>query len=196
MWFNRTVTWSPCEVDYLKANKDERSINEMSLYLAKSRNAIKNKLDELDGKKKPDIKKNRISRIGKRDDIVIDGKPQFYRSSWEANYCRYLRSKGETWEYEPKGFFYDEVKHCTVSYCPDLKVGNTWVEVKGMMDGVSQTAIRRFKKYYPEEFKKLRAVVGRKGTKADKFFKKHGVPVIAYINELDKECHGKIKGWE
>ena len=48
-----------------------------------------------------------------------------------------------------------------------------WIEIKGMLDSQSETAIRRFKKYYPEEFKKLKAVVGRKNTKADKFFKNY-----------------------
>lgn len=189
------MTWSPCEVDYLKANRHERSINELSLYLAKSRNAIKLKLDELDGKP-AQMKKNKISRIGKRDDIKVGSKSQFFRSSWEANVARWLSSRGETWVYEPEVFFYEGVKHGTVSYCPDFKTGEGWIEVKGMLDGHGQTAVRRFKKHYPEQFAKLKAVVGRRNTKADKFFKKLGVPILAYMEDLNKEFKNKIPHWE
>lgn len=194
--FFKSVTWSPCEVDYLKANRETRSVNELSLYLAKSRNAIKNKLAELDGKVTSKIKKNKISRIGKRDDIVKNGKAQFFRSSWEANIARWLTSKGITWEYEPKVFVFEKIKHGTVSYCPDFESEGSWIEIKGMLDGHSATALRRFKKFYPEEFKKLKAVVGRRNTKADKFFQKLGVPILAYINELDKEYKTQIEHWE
>ena len=84
------VKWSPCELDYLKENRNERSINELSLYLAKSRSAVKRKLDELDGKAVPKTNKKGTT-IGKRNDIVIDGKPCFFRSGWEA--MRSLRQK-------------------------------------------------------------------------------------------------------
>lgn len=114
--FFRAATWSPCELDWLKANREERSINEISLYLAKSRNAVKNKLLELDGKYNP-IKKNKISRIGKRDDILKDGKPQFFRSSWEANLARLLIRQKKEWTYEPQVFIFEAIKHGTVSYC-------------------------------------------------------------------------------
>lgn len=193
--FFRQATWSPCELDWLKLNREERSINEISLYLSKSRNAVKNKLLELDGKYNS-IKKNKISRIGKRDDIVKNGKPQFFRSSWEANVARLLDFQKKNWIYEPQVFIFDKIKHGTVSYCPDIKQDNLWIEIKGMLDGNSATAIRRFKKFYPEEFCKLRAVVGRPNTKADKFFKKLEVPILYYINELDKEYKEKIPGWE
>lgn len=194
MW-NRTVTWSPCELDYLKKNRTKRSVNELSLYLAKSRNAIKRKLDEIDGKYIPK-KKNKISKIGKRDDIKKNGKSQFFRSGWEANVARYFNHTHQDWEYEPKVFFFEKIKHGTVSYCPDFHSDECWIEVKGMLDGPGQTAIRRLKKYYPAEFSKLRAIVGRPGTKADKFFKKIGVPVIGYMSELDKEYRKVIPNWE
>ena len=195
MWRSKTVTWSPCEIDWLKANRSERSVNELSLYLGKSRNAVKLKLDELDGKPAP-MKKNKISRIGKRDDIKKNNKPQFFRSGWEANIARWFSYKGEKWEYEPEVFFYESVKHGTVSYCPDFKTDSGWIEVKGMLDGHGQAAVRRFKKFYPDEFKKLKAVVGRKNTKADKFFKKIGVPILAYMEDLNKEFKNIVPHWE
>jgi len=197
MWGRGAVKWSPCEVDYLKENRNDRSVNELSLYLAKSRAAIKRKLDELDGKPVPKRNKKGTT-IGKRTDIVVDGKPCFFRSGWEANVARWLTHQGKQWQYEPDVFYFKDVKQGTVSYCPDFKYGKTglWLEVKGFLDPKGRTAIRRFKKYYPAEFKKLRAIVGSPGTKADQFFKKLGVPVIAYVRDLNKKHKNEIPHWE
>lgn len=86
---------------------------------------------------------------------------KFYRSSWEANYARYLeflKKQGEIkdWDHEPKTFWFDQIRRGAVSYLPDFKVtrndgSHYWVEVKGWMDDRSKTKIKRFKKYYPEE---------------------------------------------
>jgi hypothetical protein len=65
-----------------------------------------------------------------------------------------------------------------------------------MLDGHGQTAIRRFKKYYPDQFAKLKAVVGRRNTKSEKFFQKQGVPILAYMDDLNREFKNKIPGWE
>lgn len=196
MW-RGPISWSPVEVDFLKENRHTRSIMQLTICLAKSRNAIKRKCDELDGKAPPK-KKNKHSRIGKREDIVQGGKAQFFRSSWEANYCRYMNAKGRDWEYEPQVFYFEGVKSGTMSYCPDFKYGKTglWLEIKGQLTAQGRTAINRFRKYYPAEFKKLRAVVGRPNTVADKFFKKLGVPVIGYMNELDKKYSKTLEHWE
>jgi hypothetical protein len=191
MFFHRTV-WSPVEIDYLKANRDKMSENQLGVALAKSRAAIKRKLDELDGK--PSTKKmSKRSVIGKRPDL----NNTFFRSSWEANVARWLKYHKIDYMYEPKVFTYEKYKHGTVSYCPDFFLPQTgqWYEVKGMLDGKSKTQIRRFKKHYPEEFKKLTAVVGSEKTKAAVFFKELGVPVISY-NELNKTCKKTIPGWE
>jgi hypothetical protein len=119
------------------------------------------------------------------------------RSGWEANVARVFKHKNQSFEYEPKTFFFEGVKRGAVIYTPDFRLADgTWVEVKGYLDGRGRAAIRRFKQYYPEEFKKLKAVVGRKGTAADKFFQTIGVPVVYYYNELDKEYKAKITGWE
>lgn len=198
MWTRARIVWSPCELDYLKDNRYERSINELSLYLAKSRAAIKRKLDELDGKAPPAKKNGKGTKIGKREDILVDGKPQFFRSGWEANVARWLTHREMDWEYEPEVFFFEGQKSGTVSYCPDFRYGKTklWLEVKGFLDSKGRAAIRRFKKHHPAEFKKLRAVVGSPGTKADQFFKKLGVPVVGYMRELNKEFKDTIPNWE
>lgn len=83
----------------------------------------------------------------------------FFRSLWEANWAVYLDwllNKGEirNWEYEPERFFFDRQKLGTQSYLPDFKVtgkdGSVWYEeVKGQMDAVSKTRLKRMKKYHP-----------------------------------------------
>lgn len=92
---------------------------------------------------------------GKRDDIGI-----YVRSSWEANYCRYLNflvghDKIEKWEYEPEAFIFHGVERNPLSYTPDFKVtfkgGRIeWHEVKGWMDSNSRSKLKRMAKFYPE----------------------------------------------
>jgi hypothetical protein len=64
------------------------------------------------------------------------------------------------WEFEPKTFYFEDIKRGCVSYTPDfyLPEEDKWVEVKGWMDSKSKTKIKRFKKYFPEEFEKLEIV--------------------------------------
>ena len=192
MWNNK-VTWSPCELEWLTANLTE-SVNQISLYLAKSRAAVIRKLDELSGKVSATKKNGKRTKIGKRKDIGM-----FFRSGWEANTARLLTHQKYQWTYESKIFSFLEhgVKHGTVSYCPDFHLNDGRIlEVKGLMDKKGATAIRRFKKFYPLEFTKLCAIVGRPGTKADKFFKEMGIPIFAYYNELDKQWKKIIPYWE
>lgn len=89
------------------------------------------------------------SKSGKRPDL----NDQFFRSAWEANVARYFNFLGIKWEYEPKVFYFDNIKRGTLSYTPDfyLPDKNLWVEVKGWMDDKSKVKLKRFAKYYPEE---------------------------------------------
>ena len=83
----------------------------------------------------------------------------YVRSKWEANYARYLnwlKAQGEivAWEYEPMEFEFP-IKKGTRFYKPDFKVistsGYEWHEVKGWHYPKGETAMKRFRKYYPEE---------------------------------------------
>jgi len=86
---------------------------------------------------------------------------KFYRSSWEANYARYLeylKINGhiKNWWHEPRTFWFEKIKRGTRSYLPDFQVfrlddTHYWIEVKGYMDAKSKIKIKRFRKYYPEE---------------------------------------------
>lgn len=89
------------------------------------------------------------TKSGKREDL----NNQFFRSSWEANIARYFNYVGIKWEYEPKTFYFEDIKRGCVSYTPDfyLPDENRWVEVKGWMDDKSKTKLKRFAKFYPEE---------------------------------------------
>ena len=84
----------------------------------------------------------------------------FFRSSWEANYARYLNyliSKGiiYKWEFEPDTFWFESIKRGVRSYLPDFKIWDSeisdpyYVEVKGWMDDKSKTKLKRMNKYYP-----------------------------------------------
>jgi len=191
MRFQRVV-WSPIEVEFLAAHRNDMELNQLTVALAKTRAAIKRKCDELDGK--PVTKKmGKRSVIGRRQDLG-----QFFRSGWEANVARWFNHKEWKWAYEPEVFSFLEhgVKRGTVSYCPDFKLGNRWIEVKGMLDQRGRTAIRRFKKFYPEEFKKLRYITRSANTQAAKFFEEMGVPALAYYNELNKRYKDELPHWE
>lgn len=95
-----------------------------------------------------------ISKKGKRDDLGI-----YVRSTWEANYARYLNwlvklKEILSWKYENKTFEFP-VKKGTRFYTPDFEVltkNNVieYHEVKGYMTQKGQTALNRMRKYYPQ----------------------------------------------
>lgn len=93
---------------------------------------------------------------GRRDDLG----DTFWRSSWEANYARYLnvlKSQGllTRWEFEPQRFvFYGETRG-PISYTPDFRVAFPdgrieFHEIKGWMDSASRSRIKRMHKHYPD----------------------------------------------
>jgi hypothetical protein len=96
------------------------------------------------------------TKSGKRADL--DG--LFVRSSWEANYARYLNwliGQGEIqkWEYEADVFVFHGETRGAITYRPDFKVTEKngdiiYHEVKGWMDGPSKTRLKRMKKHYPD----------------------------------------------
>jgi hypothetical protein len=99
----------------------------------------------------------RRSKPGKRADL----NGQFFRSSWEANYARYLNwlislNQLLRWEFEPDTFEFHTIKRGSRFYTPDFKVFENdgryaYHEVKGWMDPKSQTKLNRMAKYYPNE---------------------------------------------
>jgi hypothetical protein len=92
---------------------------------------------------------------------TVGGKKIYFRSIWEIRYALFLEFQKDHnlilgWDYEPKTFWFPNIKRGVVSYKPDFYViskdsDNYWVEVKGYMDAKSKTKIKRFRKFYPKE---------------------------------------------
>lgn len=95
----------------------------------------------------------RRGKGGKREDLNV-----YFRSTWEANYARYLnflkeKKQIEGWKFEPDVFEFP-VKKGSRFYTPDFKITNNngtieYHEVKGYMDQRSSTKLKRMAKYYP-----------------------------------------------
>jgi hypothetical protein len=117
---------------------------------------------------------------GTREDLGI-----YVRSSWEANYARYLNwlvsnKQIKCWEYEPKTFEFP-VKRGTRFYTPDFLVTENngvqaFYEVKGWMDAKSATQIKRMGLYHPEV--KLHLIQNKE------------------MRELNRKVGGLIPHWE
>ena len=107
-----------------------------------------------------------VSIHGYREDLK-----QYFRSKMEANICRYYNFTDVKYLYESAEFEFKEIKRGTKYYKPDfyLPDKDKWVEVKGFFRKTDITKLKRFKKYYPEEFAKLQFIVPDKyaGTKAN-----------------------------
>lgn len=101
--------------------------------------------------------KSRRGNGGKRPDLGNT----YFRSSWEANWARYLNwlkahGKIAGWEFEPKTFEFVKIKRGSKFYTPDFLVtavdgSQVWHEVKGYMDARSATKLKRMAKYFPQE---------------------------------------------
>lgn len=120
------------------------------------------------------------------------------RSGWEGNVLRWLNYHHRAWEYEPRVFFFEGIKHGTVAYTPDIYLPNedVWIEVKGQLRPEDKTKLRRFKKFYPDEFAKLRVIIGSERLKSNDFFKSMDIPVEVYYNDIKRDFKDVIDTWE
>lgn len=92
------------------------------------------------------IAKNSVkSKRGIRQDLG-----HFVRSSWEANYARILNYLNINYEYEPQVFWLKRNDGSEISYLPDFKIGDLYIEVKGYWREVSREKFELFKNQYPE----------------------------------------------
>jgi hypothetical protein len=121
------------------------------------------------------------------------------RSSWEADVMRTLQLFKIAYEFEPTVFtFPADARGKMSAYLPDIYLPKfqEYIEVKGMLDGRGRAKLRKFKKHYPEEFKKLTVIIS-KSNKANKlFFKKLGVENILYYEHIVRLFADKIINWE
>jgi len=98
-----------------------------------------------------------VAKGGYREDLK-----QYFRSKTEANVARYYRYIGELYIYEYKEFEFKTIKRGQRYYKPDfyLPASDLWVEVKGVyLRSQDKTKLRRFKKYYLDEFSRLRFII-------------------------------------
>lgn len=169
------------------AKKLERSSSSVESRLK----IISNKLNKV-AKQTPAKRVATQSRQGRRKHLGIS-----VRSSWEANFLTMLNKQKIKWDYEPKMFIFEDVQRGTRAYLPDvyLPKKDIWIEVKGRLRPQDKTKIRRFKKYYPEEFAKLQCVVQNEKVEAARFFESMQVPVYAYYDDMQKK-YSSLKNWE
>lgn len=105
------------------------------------------------------------SRVGTgKRGIRIDILPlSGFRSSWEANFARFLNHVGIKWQFEPTRFKLSTGE----SYCPDFLLENgTFIEIKGYWSVRANRIVALFKQEYPDiklrildepKYKKLKA---------------------------------------
>lgn len=129
----------------------------------------------------------------------VDLENTFMRSSWEANYARYLNYKGIVWSYEQKTFIFNKYTKGSINYTPDfyLPESDEFIEVKGYFNSKDRTKIKRFRDNYPEEFSKLKFLIQKKQGKTFDFIKsiKKEDSIIDYIL-LESQYKEVINGWE
>ena len=200
------------ELEYLKKNT-KSPINQLTIALSKSKNAVQNKLKEInkgDARPGPVTSKKgkrQLFKIGKRKDCDN----LFFRSGWEANIYRWFKHTqlnhlhgGLTKiECEPESFDFFSFGHKsgTTNYIPDFRLTFAngmvlWVEAKGYLKPVDKTKIRRFKKYYPKEFERLVSITSSSTHKSALFFNSMKVPVLAYYTDLKNLYADVIPHWE
>ena len=139
---------------------------------------------------------------GKREDLDN----VYFRSASEANFARYLKFLKIEFQHEPRTFLFPGVRRGNVSYLPDfyLPKEDRWVEVKGWFDPSSKTKLKRFKKYFPEQFAKLTIVVRDPWSESKstienmRFLESLGIPPaqIESYREIEDKLGGMIPGWE
>lgn len=143
-----------------------------------------------------------IAKGGTRKDIGI-----YVRSKMEANVARYYTFLKINWVYEPREFKFDKIKRGTKYYKPDFYLPapiRLFIEVKGYFRPNDKTKLKRFKKYYPEEFDRLKFIIPDKysGSKANG----NMIKFLCDDLEIDfqeiidyktiEEYRGLIPGWE
>ena len=143
-----------------------------------------------------------VAKGGYREDLK-----QYFRSKMEANIARYYNYIKVNWFYEPREYKFEKIKRGTKYYKPDFYLAapvRLLIEVKGWFRPGDKTKLRRFKKYYPEEFSRLKFIIPDKYSRSKangemiKFlcddlginFKE----IISY-KEIEK-YGGLIPGWE
>lgn len=164
--------------------RDMKTALEVFYGTDKGQDAINSRLETIDKKYGTRVLSgSEFFKGGFRKDLGVS-----VRSEWEAVVLRWFNLKGIKWEYEPKRFIFEEIKFGTRSYLPDvyLPETDTWIEIKGYLSKKDKTKIKRFKKYYPKEFSKLKVIVRKRGDTLT-YFEESNIPIYKIYDEVAKE---------
>lgn len=120
-----------------------------------------------------------------------------FRSNWEANFARILNAYDIKFDFEPVIFSYP-IKRGTKGYTPDFYIqkNSEWIELKGYLDEKSKIKLKRFKRYYEEDFNKLTFIISKYSTSAKKFASEIGIPNIVFYEDIKSFYADKIPYWE
>jgi len=134
----------------------------------------------------------RYTKTGVRKDLGMS-----FRSSWEANFARVLNLYKVEFDFEPTVFPFP-IKRGTKAYTPDffLPRNEDWIEIKGYLDDKSKIKLKRFKRYYPEEFTKLTCVIGKYSRDAKNFMSDLEVPEIIFYEDIRDNYSEYLIHWE
>lgn len=143
-----------------------------------------------------------VAKGGFREDLGI-----YTRSKMEANILRYYKFIKVKYIYEPREFEFFKIKRGSRFYKPDfyLPEQDKFIEIKGWLHSGDRTKLRRFKKYYPEEFAKLEFIVLDKYSRSKangeilKFLiEELGIYFvrIGSYKEIEDKLGGLIPNWE
>lgn len=101
----------------------------------------------------PEYIPHRKGRAGKRPDL----NDQFFRSTWEANWARYLNTQVDqgaitAWEFESRSFEFPDAPH---TYLPDFLVklpdgSEVYQELKGYLDERGVSKLRQMRIHFPD----------------------------------------------
>jgi hypothetical protein len=147
---------------------------------------------EHDASKKAKGNAYRHTKSGYREDLGMN-----FRSNWEANFARILNAYKISFEFEPKVFTFP-IKRGTKGYTPDFYYDqlDEWIELKGYLDDKSKIKLKRFKRYYPEEFEKMTMIISKYSSDAKRFVQELEVPVVIFYEDIKNYYMDKIPNWE
>jgi hypothetical protein len=119
-----------------------------------------------------------------------------FRSTWERNFARVLCARGVEWTYERAVFSFHGFSRRPFQYIPDFHEteSDVYWEVKGYLRSEDRSKMKRFRKQYPEDFKKLKACLSKSNKKGVEFYGKMGIEMV-FIEDLKAEWTGKV-AWE
>jgi hypothetical protein len=125
---------------------------------------------------------------GPAPDLPEGYRNYIFRSGWERNFARWLCLKGVKWTFERVSFPFVGYKYKPHIYIPDFyEVENDVIwEVKGYLRPDDRSRMTRFKKVYPEEFKKMKVCLSKSNKRAIAFYQKMDIFML-FIEDVEAE---------